>query len=80
MPRAINWVVVGVMLVGYYAIYLLTHLDVEFLVSTTFDRLMVQIWPSLVLAAFFTDAGPGAGRPHGVLDPWSPGTRSSARL
>ena len=71
---------VGVMLVGYYAIYLLTQLDVEWLVSTTFDRLMVQIWPSLVLAAFFTDAGPGASRPHVVLDPWSPGTRSSAQL
>lgn len=46
---------VGLMFAGYYGIYLLTPLDVEFLVSTTFDRLMVQVWPSLVLAAFLTD-------------------------
>ena len=52
---------VGIMLVGYYGIYLLTQLDVEWLVSTTFDRLMVQIWPVLVLAAFLTDDEPDAG-------------------
>ena len=71
---------VSLMLVGYYGIYLLTQLDVEWLVSTTFDRLMVQIWPSLVLAAFLTDDGPAAGRPRGVLDSQSQGPRSSARL
>ena len=47
--------VVGLMLVGYYGVYLLAQTDAEWLVSTTFDRLMVQIWPSLVLAAFLTD-------------------------
>ena len=63
---------VGIMLVGYYGIYLLTQLDVEWLVSTTFDRLMVQIWPVLVLAAFLTDDEPDAGRSHGALDSRSP--------
>ncbi|MCH8242340.1 MAG: hypothetical protein IH897_06990, partial [Planctomycetes bacterium] len=53
---------VGFMLVGYYVVYLLTPLDVEWLVSTTFDRVIVQIWPSLVLAGFLTDDGPNAGR------------------
>ncbi len=72
--------IVGLMLAGYYGIYLLTQLDVEWLVSTTFDRLMVQIWPSLVLAAFLTDDGPDAGRPRGVLDSQPPGTKSSAQL
>ena len=72
--------VVGFMLVGYYGIYLLTQVDVEWLVSTTFDRLMVQVWPSLVLAAFLTDDGPDASRPHGAIDSQSPGTKGSAQL
>ena len=50
--------VVGVMVTSYYGIYLLTSLDVEWLVMTTFDRLMVQIWPALVLAACLTDDEP----------------------
>ena len=58
---------VGFMLVSYYVVYLLTPLDVEFLVSTTFDRLIVQIWPSLVLAAFLTDDGPDRGRSPGAV-------------
>ena len=50
--------VVGVMFAGYYGIYLLTSMDIEWLVMTTFDRLLVQIWPALVLAAFLTDDEP----------------------
>jgi hypothetical protein len=50
--------VVGVMFAGYYSIYLLTSMDIEWLVMTTFDRLLVQIWPALVLAAFVTDDDP----------------------
>ena len=50
--------VVGVMFVSYYGIYLLTSMDIEWLVMTTFDRLLVQIWPALVLAAFLTDDEP----------------------
>ena len=45
---------VGVLLTSYYAVYLLTSWEVEWLVMTTFDRLMVQIWPTLVLAVFLT--------------------------
>ena len=59
---------VGFMLGGYYAIYLLTQLDVVWLVSTTFDRLMVQIWPLLVLAAFLADDQPDAQPSHGALE------------
>ena len=47
--------VIGIMFVGYYGIYLLTSMDIEWLVMTTFDRLLVQIWPTLVLAAFLID-------------------------
>ena len=50
--------VIGVMFAGYYGIYLLTSMDIEWLVMTTFDRLLVQIWPALVLAAFLIDDEP----------------------
>ena len=42
-----------VMLAGYYMVYVLTKVDVRWLIATTFDRLLAQLWPSLVLAAFF---------------------------
>ena len=42
-----------IMLAGYYAVYLLTSLDVAWLIATTFNRLLTQLWPSLVLATFF---------------------------
>jgi hypothetical protein len=41
------------MLAGYYMVYVLTEVDVMWLIATTFDRLLAQLWPSLVLAAFF---------------------------
>lgn len=44
--------VVGLMLAGYYVVYVLTPLDTEWLVTTTIDRLLVQLWPVIVLAAF----------------------------
>ena len=50
--------VVGVMFAGYYGIYLLTSMEIAWFVMTTFDRLLVQIWPALVLAAFLTDDEP----------------------
>lgn len=41
----------AVMLAGYSVVYLLTPFDVVWLISTTFDRLTLQVWPVLVLAA-----------------------------
>ena len=40
------------MLAGYYAVFLLTEVDVLWLIATTADRFVLQVWPSLVLAAF----------------------------
>jgi hypothetical protein len=48
-----------VMLAGFYVVYLLTPRDAAWLIATTFDRLLVQIWPSSVLAAFFVVSPPG---------------------
>jgi hypothetical protein len=47
-----------VMFAGYSAIWLIAPFDPSWLIATTFDRLMIQLWPSLVVIAFsVTDAG-----------------------
>ena len=42
---------VALLLAGYYGVFVTTAVDPVLLVSTTADRLLVQIWPTLVLAA-----------------------------
>lgn len=44
--------IVALMVLGYYAVWVLSPIDTAWLVSTSFDRLLVQLWPSIVLAAF----------------------------
>ena len=43
--------VVAVMLIGYYGAYLVTSMELTQLVDTTYERLVMQVWPALVLAA-----------------------------
>jgi hypothetical protein len=40
------------MTAGYAALWLSAPFDAEWIVTTTFDRLMIQLWPSLVVIAF----------------------------
>lgn len=57
-------VVVVTMLLGYYTVYILTPLDLAWLVATTFERLIMQVWPALVMAALsvgHADLRDGAG-------------------
>jgi hypothetical protein len=53
--------VTGVMCAGYYATVVILPFDTTWLVSTTFERFFMQLWPSLVLAAFSWPAGEAAG-------------------
>jgi hypothetical protein len=41
----------AIMAAGYATVYVLTPLDIVWLVQTTFDRLTLQLWPVLVFAA-----------------------------
>jgi hypothetical protein len=50
--------VVAVMCASYYAIWVVSPLDRVWLIATTFDRLVGQIWPSVVLVAFSAGARP----------------------
>jgi hypothetical protein len=41
--------VLGLMLASYYFVYVTTPFDITWHVSTSIDRLLVQLWPALVL-------------------------------
>jgi hypothetical protein len=56
--------VVGVMSAGYYATIVALPFDPDFLVSTTFERVFMQLWPSLVFAGFSW----GEPRPRAAAD------------
>jgi hypothetical protein len=47
--------VVALMFVSYCLAYLTTPFDLTWHVTTSFDRLLVQVWPSLVLTVFFDE-------------------------
>ena len=44
--------VLGLMLASYYFVYVTTPFDISWHVSTSVDRLLVQLWPALVLTVF----------------------------
>jgi hypothetical protein len=46
--------VLGLMLVSYYFVYVTTPFDISWHVSSSLDRLLIQLWPALVLAVFFS--------------------------
>ena len=44
--------VLGLMLLSFYVVYVLTPYEIVWHITTSFDRLLVQLWPALVLAVF----------------------------
>lgn len=48
----------GLMLAGYYAIYLTTPHDLAWHLSSSADRLLVQLWPAAVAMTFFSLRSP----------------------
>ena len=50
--------VVAVMLIGYYCVYVLSPYDLEWHLSTSWPRLVAQIWPTLVWTAVMAAAPP----------------------
>jgi hypothetical protein len=45
-------IVLGLMLASYYVVYVTTPFDITWHVTTSVDRLLVQLWPALVLTMF----------------------------
>jgi len=52
-PRsATPWLAVLLVLAGYFAIFLVTKDDLDWLFGTALERLYLHVWPALVLAVF----------------------------
>jgi len=64
--------VVALMLAGPFSVYLLTPLDAAWVIATSFDRIVVQIWPTLVLAVFIADERPVGSEVQGPAERSSP--------
>jgi hypothetical protein len=41
-----------IVLAGYFAVFLVTKDDLDWLFATALDRLYMQVWPALVMAVF----------------------------
>jgi hypothetical protein len=70
--------ITGLMLIGYFFIYVLTPLDLDYHLATSLNRLFLQFWPGVIFLAFLaagtaegeTTAGaPGEALPQGPLPP-----------
>lgn len=48
------WVLLIAALAGYYLTYLLSPGDLNFRVATSLDRILIQLWPSVLLACILT--------------------------
>ena len=46
------WLAVLLVLAGYFATFLATNYDLDWLFGTALDRLYMHVWPALVLAIF----------------------------
>jgi hypothetical protein len=58
--------VVAAMLIGYYGAYVVTSMELTQLVNTTYERLIMQVWPALVLAALSVGEPAIPGLPRSV--------------
>jgi hypothetical protein len=52
--------ILGLMLAGYYLVYVLTPLDLNYHLVTSLNRLFIQLWPGFLFAIFLA-AGTGQG-------------------
>ena len=59
VPRdvAIGACVLGVMIVAYYAVYVLTPYDLEWHLRTSAVRLLAQLWPAMVWSTVLAMSG-----------------------
>lgn len=66
--------ILGLMLVGYFFVYLLTPLDLDYHLATSLNRLFLQLWPGILLLAFLAAATPEAWTGEGGDRTAPPGT------
>jgi hypothetical protein len=54
------------MVTGYFAVYLLTPLPLEYHLATSLNRLYLQLWPSLIFLFFMLASAPQENGPDSV--------------
>ena len=50
--------ILGLMLIGYFFIYVLTPLDLGYHLATSLNRLFLQLWPSMIFLCFMIADSP----------------------
>ncbi|MBW6486603.1 MAG: hypothetical protein K0B01_10700 [Syntrophobacterales bacterium] len=66
------------MLSGYFTVYLLTPLPLEYHIATSLNRLYIQLWPSIIFL-FFMIANPPDGNWGGLSKKTAASVRAPAR-
>lgn len=61
--------VLAVMVAGYFAVYLLTPLPLEYHLATSLNRLYLQLWPSVIFLFFMIARAPGDKHPDPGKNP-----------
>ncbi len=56
------------MVTGYFAVYLLTPLPLEYHLATSLNRLYLQLWPSFIFLFFMLANAPQESRPDSVRE------------
>jgi hypothetical protein len=51
--------ILGLMLIGYFFVYVLTPLDLGYHLATSLNRVLFQLWPSIIFLCFMIAGSPG---------------------
>jgi 4-amino-4-deoxy-L-arabinose transferase-like glycosyltransferase len=70
--------VLGLMLIGYFFVYVLTPLDLGYHLATSLNRVLFQLWPSVIFLCFMIAGSPEMSPADGPGPaPVTPGKRST---
>jgi hypothetical protein len=72
--------IAAALLAGYFGIYIITTNDLRWQLDTSLYRLLVQVWPIVVIGVFLALRPAEAGRrPRATLNESASGVRSAPR-
>ncbi len=70
--------ILGLMLIGYFFVYVLTPLDLGYHLATSLNRVLFQLWPSVIFLCFMIAGSPEMSPADGPGPaPVTPGKRST---
>ena len=60
--------ILGLMMVGYFFVYVMTPLDLGYHLATSLNRLFLQLWPSVIFLFFMIAGSPEMSPAEGTGD------------